>query len=166
MASWGNQQGIQYGQDMEPDGNYKLKVAINRECNAIEAANSHANGLALKVTGKSKFNGSCTIGQNGDTVDVDGTLNANSELHVYEAFFAESNSDMVGSMTCESDVSFENRVNHNEQPVILNDATSLTIVNGIGFIANMNGHGAGPSIDFYTQGILRGWIDSNGWNNA
>ena len=50
MAEWGNGQGVQAEVDMEPDGNYKLKVDINRACNAIEAGNANANGKALKVS--------------------------------------------------------------------------------------------------------------------
>ncbi|MBM3326688.1 MAG: hypothetical protein FJY65_06880 [Calditrichaeota bacterium] len=147
------------------------KLVVNDiNANDISLMTTNTNGgldaLALKVKGKSKLISNCSFGENGGIVDVEGRLNANSELHANDTLFAESNAEIVGSLTCDSDVSFESRVNHNEQPVILNGALSLTAASGIGLIANMNGHGAGPSIDFFTGGVLRGWVDALGWNNV
>jgi len=56
------------------------------------------------------------------------------------------------------------RLNSNE--FMVDDAANLVAAAGTGFVYNTNGNGFGVSIDFYTAGTLRGWIDSNGWTNA
>ncbi|MBM3326787.1 MAG: hypothetical protein FJY65_07380 [Calditrichaeota bacterium] len=58
------------------------------------------------------------------------------------------------------------RTKFNSNECVLNNAPNLADVNGAGLVFNANGHGEGPSIDFYTGGVLRGWVDALGWNNV
>jgi len=46
---------------------------------------------------------------------------------------------------------------------VLNDAASLTAGTGIGFVVNSVGHGNGPSIDFYINGVMVRYCDVTGW---
>jgi len=63
MASWGNEAGTPYEQDMQsPAGNYNLEVTdIDAARSALKATNSNANGLALDVSGKTLLDGKVTI---------------------------------------------------------------------------------------------------------
>ncbi|MFH0765880.1 MAG: hypothetical protein V2A61_05610 [Calditrichota bacterium] len=56
----------------------------------------------------------------------------------------------------------------NSNGIVLNNAAAVGDIPtaGCGFIFNNGGHGGGPAIDFYTEGVLRGWVDSLGFHNV
>jgi hypothetical protein len=56
----------------------------------------------------------------------------------------------------------EGRIRANNNEVVLDNRDDLTA--GSGIVFNSTGHGSGPSIDFYIQGTLEGYLDSTGWN--
>lgn len=51
----------------------------------------------------------------------------------------------------------------NSNACVLNGAANITAANGIGFIVNAAGHGNGPSIDFYINGVMVRYCDVTGW---
>jgi len=64
-------------------------------------------------------------------------------------------------------INLKQKTRINNKEVVLNTAESVTSTNtGCGLVFNDTGHGNGDAIDFYTEGVLRGYIDQNGWTNA
>jgi hypothetical protein len=92
--AWANEGPDQYNFDMEPDGNYKLKVVINRECNAIEAGNSHANGRALKTSGYTELAGNIwtTVGSHS-TLRINDVNNGDDDAVALDTINLSDNGD-------------------------------------------------------------------------
>jgi len=121
-------------------------------------------GRLTRVQGRMQVAESLCVGP----VDAVGTINSGGPV--------ESPQNLkIGNDTVTADVKISRegqnidmfaRTKFNSNECVLNNAPNLAAANGAGLVFNANGHGEGPSIDFYTGGVLRGWVDALGWNNV
>ncbi len=113
-----------------------------------------------------KVQGSMRVGPGDDAGLIDGNGTAVTPRDLKIGTGTITDDVVIGNASGVVDIKQTLRMNSKE--VVVNDAASVsTLLTGCGLVFNSAGHsGGGPSIDFYTEGILRGWIDSNGFVNA
>lgn len=145
---------------LEAESGQTLKIGTeNTDGVAIQA-----DGL-VKILGDQNTTGSIKVG----TMIVEGKIDAgHSGQNLSIGTDVDFTKDVVLSRDGQiTDIMGKTRLNKND--LVLNDADSVdsaVIPLGCGMKFNSAGHGFGASIDFYTDGVFRAYVDSTGFNNA
>lgn len=120
----------------------------------------------VKIADDLDVNGDLKVGPDNDAGKIDSGGTELSPQHL-KIGNATTTKDIVLGRSGRT-VDFNTQARMNGKGLVMNDAASVSeALSGCGLVFNSDGHnGGGASIDFYTEGVLRGWVDSNGFNNV
>lgn len=117
-------------------------------------------GGTLQTSGNTTLLGTLSVGPLAGAGSIDAGGNPNAQNLNIGGGAATANVGL-GRANQTVDVNCQERMNSNA--IVLNGANNITAANGIGIIVNAAGHGNGPSIDFYINGVMVRYCDVTGW---
>ena len=151
------------------DGEVTCNVELHVDNTLFAEENLHVEGDirgigGITLDGNIDLEGQLTVGPENSAgiIDAGGAVLTPQNLKIGTG--TTTNDVQLGRAGQNFDIFTQAR--HNSNGVVLNDDASLTAGTGIGFIVNAVGHGNGPSIDFYVNGAVQGWLDTTGFVNA
>ncbi len=148
---------IDTGGDPDP-----LNLNIGAGASTADVTLSRA-GKDVNVADDLNVGGDLKVGPDdgGGFIDSGGTVVSPQHLKIGTS--TDTEDVLIGRANQTVEMMAQARLNSNG--IVMNDAASVNDVPtaGCGMIFNDAGHGNGDSIDFYTGGTLRGWLDSTGF---